>query len=295
MSDGMLLDGYVGMQIEQVVAPSVGSPASSARRFSITPAVSGKSTWDLDVDGPLTLSTTGSWAIVPEGNFNVTATIWGAGGGVNGSFRGGAGGYWNGTVLFREALAYAALVGSPGVLNGGVGAYGGGGACNTGGCSGGGYSGLFKTGVALAIAPGGGGGGYGGSGGGGGGTTGEDGTPFSLPGSQGRGGTPTAGGAVFGAPALAGTSLLGGTGDAEGGAPYSGGGGGGGLYGGGGGLYVSGEGGAAGGGGGSAYSDPTDTSGVTITAAVGTTPGNSAHPSRGTSGNEGVAGKVILS
>ena len=294
LADGMVKDFYVGMQIEEEADAGISVPTTSARQFSITPSVSGKSTWDLDVDGPLTLDTAGSWAIVPLNSFNVDVLAWGGGGATRFSWNGGAGGFAGGEAFLEFGYAYSGIVGSAGVTAGGTRAYGGGGGTGSAGGSGGGYSGLLKALAALLLAGGGGGCGFGGSGGGGGGSSGENGTIFTEPGTNGKGGTSTAGGANGGSPSTAGTSLLGGTGASET-SNYHGGGGGGGYYGGGGGNFISGSGGSGGGGGGSGFADPVNTAGVTLTAAVGTTPGNSGHGSRGTAGNPDAVGKVIIS
>ena len=92
MADGMVKDFYVGMQIEGEAETGISIPTTSARQFSITPSVSGKSTWDLDVDGPLTRDAAGSWAIVPQNSFNVDVLAWGAGGATRATWDGGAGG-----------------------------------------------------------------------------------------------------------------------------------------------------------------------------------------------------------
>ena len=60
--------------------------------FTISPAVSGKTTWDLSVDGPLNLGTSGTWTIVPSSNFSVDSKIWGAGGGSGSQGATGGGG-----------------------------------------------------------------------------------------------------------------------------------------------------------------------------------------------------------
>jgi hypothetical protein len=62
--------------------------ASSARIFAISPAVGGKSTWNLDVDGDLTIPTAGTWTITATTNFRATATLW-SGGGAGGGNGGG--------------------------------------------------------------------------------------------------------------------------------------------------------------------------------------------------------------
>lgn len=277
-------------QIGFVNHPS-GAPVG-ARSFSISPSVSGHATWDLDVDGPLNLGTAGAWTIVPANTFVMVAKGWG-GGGASPLGVGAAGGFCEGTVTLTAGVTYILTVGSGG-LTATIAPtpYGGGGGSTTG--QGGGYSGITQSATDLLIAAGGGGGGFGGNGGGGGGTTGQDGTAFSGDGTQGLGGTPTAGGAAGAGigSGSAGSARLGGTGGTSTGS-FSGGGGGGGHYGGGGGGYA-GAGGAGGGGGGSSYVNGSFVTSPTITAAVGTTPGNSGDAQRAGSGAVATAGRLIL-
>ena len=54
--------------------------AQLTRSFAISPAVSGLSTWDLDVDGPLTLTTAGSWSLTFSSAVILQAELWGGGG-----------------------------------------------------------------------------------------------------------------------------------------------------------------------------------------------------------------------
>lgn len=301
-------------------------PKFSTRTFSISPAVSGKSTWDLDSDGPLTLSSYGDWTIVPTASFDATVKIWGGGGGKGASdgfstanANGAGGGYAGGTFGATVATFVLRVGQGGGFTSKSAGAtpsrtaFGGGGAAtnyidanwNCGG--GGGLSGIFggsvSHGSSILIAGGGGGGGNSRNGsnregGAGGGTNGVDGAGN---GGGGGGGTQSAGGT--GASGAIGSSVSGSA--LQGGSLSStstmGGGGGGGYYGGGSGLYQSDDEVAAGGGG-SGYINATYISSGTLTAGSGNNPGNSSDTDRGTSGNgattagsDGVDGKIILS
>lgn len=284
------------------------STPSGARSFNITPAVSGLLVWDLDVDGPLNLSTAGVWTLTPINTFITTAKMWGGGGGSGGagSAYGGAGGFAGGDVTLTAGVAYTLVVGGPGLYNSAAAVTGGGGPASTAasfdGASGAGFSGLYDGATDVLLAGGGGGGGYGGTGGGGGGTNGEDGGAYDLGDTDyGGGGTAAGGGAPGsgGGGSTAGSARQGGTGGNA--TNVGGGGGGGGHYGGGGGSY-DGGGGAGGGGGGSGYVNGSFVTSPTLTAAVGTTPGNSGDADRGTAGNpavsnaaNGTAGRVKLS
>lgn len=55
--------------------------STAARSFSISPAVSGKTIWNLDIDGPLVLSTPGAYTLTPNVGFRGTVKLWGGGGG----------------------------------------------------------------------------------------------------------------------------------------------------------------------------------------------------------------------
>jgi len=307
-------------------ASNSATPSAPVRSFTISPAVSGKSTWDLDVDGPLTLSSYGDWTIVAAASFAATVKIWGAGGGRgdNSGFStanalGGGAGYAGGT-FNATASTFVLRVGQGGkfTLDSSAAAsgtaFGGGGSAtnysdanwNCGG--GGGLSGIFINSVtqgnSVLIAGGAGGGGNsrnGGSrnGGPGGGSSGVAG---GGNGGGGGGGTSSAGGS--GAPdanigsSVAGSALTGGSLTST---STMGGGGGGGYYGGGSGIYQSDDQ-VAGGGGGSGYANGTYISGSTLTAGSGSTPGNSGDGSRGSSGNgattsatAGNDGRIVLS
>jgi hypothetical protein len=291
--------------------------------FNISPAVSGKSTWDLSVDGALTLDTAGTWTITPTSSSTCATKIWGAGGGgatfwLTGTQTrgpGGAGGAAVGTVSFESGVDYVLRVGQGGrgaienddtftaAAGGGrSGTYDG----NWGTGSGGAYSGIFRTSEsqanAVIIAGGGGGGGIvrdsaGQSvgGGAGGGTSGQDGYNKGDTINNAKGATQGAGGAgqvTTGGlgTAQSGSSLTGGTTTVTPGNGRMGAGGGSGYYGGGSSTYYFSSpneiiGGA---GGGSGYYNATYVSGATLYTGSGTTAGNSADSDRGTAGNAGV-------
>ena len=277
--------------------------------FSISPSVGGKSTWNLNTDGPLNLSTAGTYTIVPNSAIYINSKLWGAGGrrATPVGADGGGGGYVTGVMLLNSGTTYTLVVGGGGGQNAG-GTPGGGGAGGAGsgsGGGGGGYSAIFAGTVSFAnvaiIAGGGGGsgmndGGTQGAGGAGGGTSGQNGIHPSGYTTSGLGGTQSAGGAGgvgnF-ATGVAGSTLTGGAGGDRGGSGSAGGGAGGGYYGGGGGGGMSSVNtGGGGGGGGSSYFSPSLVSSGSTTAGSGATPGNNSDSLRGTSGNGGVVGSV---
>ncbi|MGF7161293.1 hypothetical protein FHS85_002928 [Rhodoligotrophos appendicifer] len=111
------------------------------RAFKISPAVSGKALWDLDEDGPLTLSTVGSWEIIPGPEFAGVVDMNGPGGssgglGASAATNGGAG----------SATTFGTLSGGPGApsngaitntaTSGGAGGTASGGDTNTAGSAG---------------------------------------------------------------------------------------------------------------------------------------------------------------
>jgi hypothetical protein len=236
--------------------------------FSISPAVSGKSTWDLSVDGALTLSTAGTWTIVPSADMSIPTKIWGGGGGSGEGGAGAGAGYANGSITLASGTSYQLIVGG-----GGTGA---GSATRTAGGGGAGSGIQFTSNSTAILVAGGGGGSAGGAtrqGGGGGGTSGSN--SDSAGSGGGYGGTQSAAGAGGvgsrrtgnsgsgrnGGGGNTGTSTsAGGTGFGNGGVgTYNGadsgsGGGGGGYYGGG---EGGGDAGGFGGGGGSGYLHPT--------------------------------------
>ena len=260
-----------------------------ARIFTVSPAVNGKTTWNLDLDGTFGLGTAGTWTLTPQTTFVAQTKAWGAAGG-NSSASGGAGGYASGLTQFQAGVAYRVDVGSGGGGDrGGAGGVPGGGggtsAGSYGGAGGGGFTGLRKgpSNVVVLIAGGGGASAHGGGGGGGGGTAGQPGLAWNGF-TGGAGGTQTTGAA-----ALAGGA---------GGGSY-GGGGGGGYYGGVGGN--AGSGGGGGGGGGSGFALGSDVTSVVLTAANGNVAANSADPDRASAGDvasgtstPGHAGRLVL-
>lgn len=288
--------------------------------FTITPSVSGNSTWDLTANGSLSLTTAGTWTIVPPETGIIAFKMWGGGGGRGSPVgaNGGGGAYAGGHMTLIANQPYTLIVGGRGITSGptrgaawGGGGSGGGGALFGGG--GGGATAIYQGANTFAnvsvIAAGGGGSGAndGGSqsaGGGGGVAGGEPGINMpGSPGTQGNGGTTSAGGgggttnaqnsATAGTP---GSALNGGEGGARGGSGAAGGGGGGGYYGGGGG---GGQGSqpsyGGGGGGGSSYYNPAVLpEGLTITllGANGYVAGNFSDPDRGTSGAGGITGSL---
>lgn len=288
-----------------------------ARSFTISPSVSGKSTWDLDVDGPLNLPNSGSWTITTNtsASLQMSAKIWGAGGGAQDNSNGGGGGgggYSSGTLTLPGNSSFIVRVGGGGRgTSGGDGGFtnayprasGGGGKSTTSrSTGGGGYSGIFVSSETQAnsilLAGGGGGGGSGAAqpvfptGGAGGGTSGVAGTNYSGSLTGGGAGTQVAGGAggtgSWGSPTLAGagSALQGGEGTGNGGFGTNGGGGG--YFGGGAGAndYGSNANEAAAGGG-SGFINPTYVSSGVTTAGSGSTPANSGDAVRGNSGNGG--------
>ncbi len=257
-----------------------GGGGGGVHSFALSPSVGGKSTWDLDVDGPLTFASSGTWTITPSFTLTASTKVWGAGGVYQDGGTGGGGGYAGGTVTFQSGVPYTIYVGSTGTAGspGTGGSPGGGTPTGSYGSGGGGYSGIRKSdGTGILIAGGGGGGGYPGSGTNGGAGGGATGQAANTSG----GGTQIAGGA-------------GGYGGA-GGSAYQGGGGA--RAGSGGGGYYGGGGGGSdeatfrtGGGGGSGYYDPSSVSGSVLTTGSLTTPGNSGDSDRGTAGNGGTSG-----
>jgi YD repeat-containing protein len=274
--------GYVGTDaFSYVVTDDSGGTAtatvsvtvtavSTGRQFSISPAVNGKTVWDLDADGPLKLSSAGTWTATPQQSFQAVVKAWGAAGGSSYG-PGGAGGYASGTVAFESGVSYRLDVGSGGGgrLQNVAGTPGGATTSDWGG-SGGGFSAIRKTSGLTGVLVAGAGGGAGWSG---------------IEPHFGRGG---AGG---GAAAQSGAGSSGGAGGTQttGAAPYQGGSSGG-RGGAGGGGFFGGDGGAGGvnangGGGGSGYLHPTEVASGTLIAGVGALPGNSADPDRGNAGD----------
>lgn len=274
------------------------TPAAVAAIGELSPAVTGKTTWDFSADGPLTLSTNGTWTFTPSSTVKLQVKMWGAGGGVpsyGAGYNGGAGGYSNGSITFLAGTTYQLIVGQGGS---GVGA-------NRNAGAGGGGTGIqFSTGSVPILVAGGGGGGYSLTGrraGAGGGSSGQSGdTPGGGAGGSQVG--PGAGGVSSRRTGAAGSGRNGGqlgTGSfaAAGGTGFGKGGDGAfnagdaGSGGGGGGYYGGGEGGgdvaAFGGGGGSGYINATYVeNGFTLTGNF-EVPANSSDAHRGTAGSAG--------
>lgn len=159
------------------------SGSAGQRLVAVSPAVGGKTTWNLDVDGPLALSTAGTWIVTPTGPVGLNLKLWGAGGGGGGfdaapvySGTGGGGSFVNGYYRADQAITLVVGGGGAGGASNAVGTGGGAGGSNGGGkggsagtygSSGGGGGGGGRT-EALAgstqIACAGGGGGGGGDG-----------------------------------------------------------------------------------------------------------------------------------
>jgi len=261
--------------------------AATGARFTISPAVSGKTTWNTAIDGPLSISASNTYTLTPTYAFTASIKMWGAGGGqgTQDSSKAGAGGFSSGTMTFTAGQAYVLLVGGGGKTGGGGTALGGGGGGSEslrGG--GGGYSGIFISSISQANARlmAGGGGGSGGNGGGlsvsgaGGGLAGQ------------AGGTGIAGGTQISGTS-GGTALQGASDRSGGGGGYFGGGAGGDS-----GYYVPGA------GGGSGYINSTYVSSGVTTAGNYTTVANSSDADRGNSGNvsssagQGQDGRVYI-
>lgn len=287
--------------------------------FTISPAVSGKTTWDLLADGPLDLSTAGTWTITPTMNFSANVIMWGAAGGsisYGPTNTAGAGGSSNGFISFVSGTGYSFIVGGGGQ----------GGTANRNGGGGGAGSGIdFSSNSTSIMVAGGGGGGYGAApyAGAGGGTSGET-CPNNGDCNGGGGGTQSAagnggtgarrtgiggsgrngGGGAGGTAPQGSVWFTGGTGYGQGGygsqntLDAGSGGGGGGYFGGGGG---GGNLGGNGGGGGSGYIHPTIVTGGTTTAGTNGTTANVNDPKRGSAGNPvnggsaGNPGKIYMS
>jgi len=290
-----------------------GSPLVA---FTISPAVNGKTIWNMATDGTLTLTNSGTYVISGISNdFTTTVKMWGGGGGGGatgfpGVHSGGAGGAATGTIQFWANTSYDLIV-----AQGGFGA-----TVNLSRAGGGGGSGsgirIHTVNTPILVAGGGGGGGVGGTagqnaGGAGGGTNGQNGfsgvsNTYGIGGSQSAAGGVGPAGRIPGSPgsgsnggngggATSTTYISPGTGYGTGGYgaqdtnDAGGGGGGAGYFGGGGGGDSTGAY-SVGGGGGSGYQNTTYVTGGTLYAGNGTTPGNSADGSRGTAGNAGGPG-----
>jgi len=285
------------------------------RRFAISPSWLGKTVWDLDVDGVLSIPIAGQYTITPVATFTALVKMWGGGGSpayLDAHYSGGAGGYAQGIITFTVSTPYGIIIGGVGdyAAYGNANPYGAGGSTvsyptvSYPGGAGGGYSQIYIFGSgppanpAILLAGGGGGAGWGALGGAGGGAIGLAGTTYGTaeggqpgtqvgPGRGGNGATPGNGGSpAHGAGgAGASASLV---------ATVSSGGGGGGWFGGGSGGIGTNDvyGGSAGGGGGSGYFDPAYVQSPYLEAGYAPTtwptfkgkPGNFADVMRGSSG-----------
>ena len=269
-----------GMRMQ---AQGMDGRKQGVRVFQISPAVNGKTIWNLDTDGPLNLSTQGTWTITPLSTFTTNVKAWGEGGERN-SF--GAGAFAGGDVTLASGVPITLGVGQ------------GRGPAPQYGSRGGGWSGLFVTssGLAILIAAGGGGGGFSSmsvSGGPGGWPSGSPGAldpsgndaggDAATQSAPGTGGSP--GGGLFSESGSPGSGRNGGSGG------YAGGGGGGGYFGGGGGAGSDYSG--AAGGGGSSYFDPAVVANPQTLSGSGTTPGNASDPARSGAGGS-LSGRLIL-
>lgn len=282
--------------LRPATAPAPAPPTSSTV-LALSPAVNGKTQWDLATDGPLVLSSYGAYQLKASSNdLAVHVKMWGAAGGgamsssttCPSTYLGGAGGFAGGTLTLSQGTWYVAWVGQGG--NHGTdpaapfGQAGKAVTANNGyiAGSGGGLSGLFTASAsqanALLVAGGGGGGGD--NFGGGAGQAGVDTTASS--GKPGGGATASAGGSA----GVAGSDGVGYAGTAFQGASYltnggSGGGGGGGYFGGGSGgknNYIG-----SSGGGGSNYASPLVASPQLVNGDT-VTPGQASDPDRGNAG-----------
>ena len=238
--------------------------------FTITPAYSGITDWNLTVDGPLVIATSGSWTITPTDGVYTKIKMWGGGGAsYRNALTGGGGGFSSGSVQLESAVPYIIVTS----MNGSNGISGSGG-----------LTGIFSSSIlhanSIMIAGGGGigtdqsgNGDFSGNGGAGGGSSGQNGST-STSWDTGKGGTQTSGGA----PATRGFNFT-----TSGSAlQVNGGDGGAGYYGGG---SQNSQGSAAGGsGGGSGYIHPTKVvNGTTVTGAS-STPANSSDSERAGAG-----------
>ena len=114
---------------------------AAGRILVLSPSVSGITNWNLDSDGPLSLSTAGTWTMTPASSFNVNIKVWGAGA-TSAQYNAGAGGAAVGILAMTGSTAYVARVGSTT----------GGGSTNSSATRGAGYSGVFVTSETFANA-----------------------------------------------------------------------------------------------------------------------------------------------
>ena len=91
-----------------------GRKKAAGRLLQISPAVNGKTVWNLDADGALNLSTQGTWTVTPLGSFNVNVKAWGEGGDDNqngGQGLGGGGAFAGGLLAAVAGVGLTAGVG----------------------------------------------------------------------------------------------------------------------------------------------------------------------------------------
>lgn len=123
------------------------------RAFTISPAVSGKTFWDLDIDGQFLITTAGTWTLTPEPGFFGDVTLRGAGGGGGGQAASGSG-------ALQTTFAGLACNGGAGGIAAASGGSGGAGGAATGGdtntAGGNGGNGAVGTAGAEGTPPGGG-------------------------------------------------------------------------------------------------------------------------------------------
>ena len=236
--------GGMGMRAQGMDGRKTGG--RPVRIFQVSPAVSGKTLWNLDADGPFIVTRTvalspQNYTITPLTSGYLPFAFWGQGA-ADGASRGstGFGGFLGGEMLVVGGQAYTLTLGR----GGGSAGLGSGGGQN--GSPGGGFTGLFSGAVitqaaAVAVAAGAGGDpGDGVTGADGGADTGQGQVGGYAP-VEATGGSQTAGGVAAtnngeSSGATAGSSLQGGKGaDDTSGFMNGGGGGGGGYFGGGGG------------------------------------------------------------
>ena len=180
--------GMFSLSIQQQLKSNLSWPP--VRSFTISPSVSGLSTWNLDVNGPLILSTASSWTVVPTIDTLINIKMWGGGGGGGGhdsgdaggaiySGWGGAGSFIKGQINLTGSTTYTLYVGGAGAAGvytsggapaggangGGAGSNGNSGASGQGG-GGGGRTEIMQSSTPIVCAGGGGGGNGHGNGGG---------------------------------------------------------------------------------------------------------------------------------
>ncbi len=144
----------------------VGTAVEVARVLSISPAVNGRTSWNFNTDGALSISTAGTYSITVSSATAVSAKFWGGGGaGSTATYsntaaaaaKGGGAGYAGGNTVLQPGTTYTLVVGSGGTAGASaVTAFGKGGGVLSGsrssGGQGGGYTALFAGSEAQANA-----------------------------------------------------------------------------------------------------------------------------------------------